>query len=582
MTSTEFLWTLDELQPHEIQSVFRDTILSFVIVSQHIDQTLSNYVKYMEPWLRYPWNFKQPQFQALTFNVVEYIYGELNYHEHVLDMELFIAILLDFTKYEDCYVHVFDSVTLEPVLATCHDELRAELQDVTTSRNRVWLHDGGCIVLNRLIDQGGYLPLQEAIKQIFVGDYKQDDTLTTALKNKCNLDTGLSHVHDVTFTFPVPVAKLATADPMVVAKSLEALENEEEVEPLVFEEGMEVTLPVNSVHLGVLLGIASALGKPRELSGIVLSGLQKYYAGKEEPKVPETIKPSSRTLLQDELMNRGIILERVPEDTELVEMIADINKPQMEDEEQYARNLQQVFEEGLDEFEDMIDEEYAEERDNETDDDLTDDDLNVFRWRYYDISSEWLPRDQVAQKYQEFKTSILHKTAVFKDDFKNTEFEDFPEFLESEIILEMSGVKNKYGDDSDQSDDATEIYQGDMAYDEYLKFRSKLRQEGANVSDEEPEDDDDDDDDDDWENVDDDDDAEGDDELVSDDSDEDIAGKYVQKPVLETLDEEPSSLEYEELDPKLTKREIERLTSTMKSLRTSEDTNLESKIKKGK
>ena len=582
MTTTEFLWTTDELQPHEIQSVFQDTTLSFIIISKHIDQTLNNYVKYMEPWLQYPWNYKQPKYQALTFNVVEYVYGELNYHEHVLDMELFIAILLDFTKYEDCYIHVFDSVTLEPVLATCHDELSAELQDVTTSRNRVWLHDGGCIILNRLSDNGGYLPLQEAIKQIFVGDYKLDENLTLALRQKCKLTTGLSHVHDVTLTLPVPVAKLATADPMIVAKSLEALENEEEVKPLVFNEGMDVTVPINSVHLGVLLGIASALGKPQDLSGIVLSGLLKYYQDKQEPKVPESINPTSRLLLQDELINRGIISDRVAEDTELVEMIADINGPQMEDEEQYAKNLQQVFEEGIDDFEDMIEEEVEadEEGDNDTGDDLTDDELNVFRWRYYDISSEWIPRDQVAQKYQEFKSSILQKASIFKEDFKNTEFEDFPEFMELEIILEMSGG-NKYNDDSDYQSDTADTYQGDMAYEEYLEFKNKLRQRGgANFSEQEPEDgDDDDEDDDDWENVDEEDD--GDDELLSDESDDDIASRYEQRPVLETLDEEPS-LEYERLDPKLTKKEIERLTSTMKELKTSEDTSLELKMKKMK
>lgn len=571
MASADYLWTNDELQPHEIQSIFQDTTISFVIISKHIDQTLSNYVKYMEPWLQYPWNFRQPQFQAMTLNVVEYIYGELNYHEHVLDMELLIAILLDFTKYEDCYIHVFDSVTIEPVLATCHAELHDDLQDVTTSRNRVWLHNGGCIVLNRLIDQGGYLPLLDAIKQIFVGDYKLDEKLTIALKEKCNLITGLSHVHDVNLTLPVPVAKLVAMDPMMVAKSLEALEDEEEVKPLVFNEGVEVTAPVNSVHLGVLLGIASALGKPKELSGIVLSGLQQYYQGKEEPKVPGTIKPSSRLVLQEELLKRGIISEKVPEDTELVEMIADINGPQMEDEEQYAKNLQQVFEEGLDDIEDLIDEDEEEGDDDESD--LTDDELNEFRWKYYDIASEWIPRDQVAQKYQEFKSSILAMTTQFKDEFKNTEFEDFPEFMELEIILEMSGGGNKtYNDDSDYQSDVEDEYQGDMAYEEYMEFKNKLRQEGANFSEEELDYDDNDGD---WESVEEEDEEE---HVFSDDSD-DIANKYVQRPVLETLDEEPP-LGYEGLDPKLSKREIERLTTTMKTLKTSDDANLELKMKK--
>lgn len=571
MTSTEYLWTNDELQPHEIQSIFADTTLSFVIISKHIDRTLTNYVKYMEPWLQYPWNFKQPKYQALTFNVVEYIYGELNYHEHVLDMELFIAILLDFSKYEDCYIHVFDSVTLEPVLATCHDELSAELQDVTTSRNRIWLHDGGCIMLNRLKDNGGYLPLQEAIKQIFVGDYKLDEKLTIALKEKCNLETGLSHVHDVNLTLPVPVAKLATADPMMVAKSLEALEEEEEeVKPLVFNEGIGVTVPINSVHLGVLLGIASASGKSQELSGIVLSGLQKYYHGKEEPKVPDTLKPSSRLVLQGELINRGIISERIPEDTELVEMIADINGLQMEDEELYAKNLQQVFEEGIDDFEELIDED---DEGGDEESDLTDDELNEFRWKYYDIANEWIPRDQVTQKYQEFKSSILQTMSKFKEEFKNTEFEDFPEFMELEVILEMSGG-NKYNNDSDYQSDTVEMCQGDMAYEEYLEFKNKLRQEGANFSEEEPEDDDE------WENIDvNESDEDDDEELISDNSDDDIANRYEQRATLETLDEEPP-LEYEGLDPKLSKTEIERLTTTMKTLKTSEDTNLELKMKK--
>ncbi|KAI5953915.1 hypothetical protein CANMA_004754 [Candida margitis] len=567
MTSTEYLWTDDELQPHEIQSVFEDTTLSFVIISKHIDQTLTNYVKYMEPWMQYPWNFKRPEYQALTFNVVEYIYGEINYHEHVLDMELFIAILLDFTKYEDCYIHVFDSVTLEPVLATCHDALDEELQDVTTSRNRVWLHDGGCIELTRG-GHGGYLSLQDAIKQIFVGDYKQNSNLAAALKDVCNLTAGLSHVHDVNLNLPAPVAKLATTDPMMISKSLEALEDEEEVKPLYLDGGIDVTVPINSVHFGVLLGIASALGKPQDLSGIVLSGLQKYYQGKEEPKVPDTMKPSSRMVLQEELISRGIISNPVPENTELVEMIANINGPKMEDEQEYAKNLQQVFEEGLDDFEDIIDED-EDEADEESD--LTDDELNEFRWKYYDIASEWIPREQVAQKYQEFKSSVLQSTSKFKDEFKNTEFEDFPEFMESEIILEMSG--NKYNNDSDYQSDTPDTYQGDMAYDEYVEFKNKLRQEGAHFSEEEPEENDAD-----WESVDGDGNDDDSDELLSD-SNVDISNKYEQRPTIETLYEE-QPLEYEGLDPKLSKKEIERLTTTMETLKTSEDNNLESKMKK--
>ena len=35
---------------------------------------------------------------------------------------LLISILFQFTKYhQDCYIHLFDSITIEPILYYCHD-----------------------------------------------------------------------------------------------------------------------------------------------------------------------------------------------------------------------------------------------------------------------------------------------------------------------------------------------------------------------------------------------------------------------------------------------------------------------------
>ncbi|KAI5951844.1 hypothetical protein KGF54_004919 [Candida jiufengensis] len=574
MLEVDYLWTEDELLPHEVEQLFPESTISFIILSPNIDQTLSNFIKYMQPWIeQYPWNYSQPEFQAHTTKNIEYIYGELNYHDHSLDMELFIAILMSFTKYEDCFIHLFDSLEIEPILVICHEELSDDLDDVTTTRNRVWLHEDSCVILNRnAADFNNFLPLQNAALQIFKGDYTKSNSLTETLKEKCSIDVGLSHVHDIILNLPLPIAKLVSANPNITARSLKGLENEEEVKPMEFNEGIEVTTPMNSLNLGVMMGIALASGSKDYLSGIFLSGLQKYYESKPEPKIPDNISHSSRYILQDELINRGILEKRVPEDTEFVELISNISAPKMEDEEKYAKNLQNLFE--TNNFEEIVDPMEDDLDDEESD--FSDDELNGFRWKYHDLTSEWISKEKVVSKYQEFKHSIISLTNKFKDEFKNTEFEDFPEFMESEIILEMNQRDGGqiYNDDSDYKSDTPEQFQGDMAFDDYLKFKKKLGQEKANFSDEEDEDAE-------WEDVDDVDNTDDDDDDDAYDNDimsdgEDSYGEpYENKPKIEELGEEVNVL-----DTRLTKDDVDRLAKNLKTLKTSEDKSLESQMKK--
>ncbi|KAI5964643.1 uncharacterized protein KGF55_001712 [Candida pseudojiufengensis] len=581
MLQVDYLWIDDELQPHELEDLFPTSTVTFIIISPNIDQTLSNFIKYMQPWIElYPWSYERPEFQAHTSKSIEYIYGEMKYHGHPEDMELLIAILINFTKYEDCFIHLFDSLEIEPVLVICHETLAEELNDVTTARNRVWIHDDGCVVLNKRNQFEDYLPLHSAVLQIFDGDYTPNEVLTTEIKEKCSLIRGLSHVHDVTLKLPVPIAKLVSNDTMFAAKALEGLSKLDEVKPLEFDEGVEIKTAMNSMNLGVMLGIALANGGEQHLSGIYLSGLQHFYQGKPDPKIPDTIKQSSRDVLQDELISIGIINSKVSEDLELVEILSSLSES-MDDEEKYAKNLKALFDmNNLEETLNLDEEQVDDDDDDESD--FSDDELNEFRWKYHDITSGWIPKEFVASKYQEFKHSILKLTSKFKDEFKNTEFDDFPEFMESEIILEMNSKNNDtdkiYNDDSDYQSDTNEIH-GDMAYGEFIKLRRKMRQDEDVVGHQQDEDEEEDEE---WEDVNDDNDNDNDaydgdaydNDLMNDD--DNFEENLETKPQIEVIDEDSQNV----LDTRLTKDEVERLTRSLHTLRTSEDESLESSLKK--
>ena len=633
MYSVEYLWTEDELQPFEIENLFPEGTLTFVIISTNIDQTLSNYIRYMDPWIKqYPWNYKQPDCQARVTHTIEYIYGEFQYHEHTLDMELFLALLLNFTKYDhNCYIHVFDSVEIEPVLVLCHDCIPSHLEDVTSGRNKVWLHQDSVIVLNDHIGeksgenltkepkaQGEYLPLQRAVRQAFNGDWLRNDEMTNTVKQHCSIETGLSNVHDICLTLPEPVAKVILRDPMMVANSLVALEGVDDMLPIIYDHGVDVTIPVNGINLGVLLrlasefedetGINNRLEHNAVVGGLILAGLQEYYKNKREPKVPETLVQGLRSILQNELLNRGIINAPVETDEELVNLISGkdaILPGTQDDEEEYARKLQDLFEHGYENFEDILEED---EQDDELQDEIFGDDdegvelseeLKEFRWKYYDLTSNWLAAEEVRPMFEKVKNSMMEANSNFHQDFKGTEFEDFPAFMELDVILEMAqpsagsnSKANGYNDDSDYQSDNGDTYQGDMAYDDYIRLRKKLQTEKHTIHNKKLLRDDSSDDD--WEDVDDDDDDNDDEnEISNSDSDEyedeELGDVYDETPKIELLGEEGADGDKNDdeneiidtgLDTKLTKKDIERLTKNMKEMKTSEATSLENAFRK--
>ena len=71
-------------------------------------------------------------------------------------------------------------------------------------------------------------------------------------------------------------------------------------------------------------------------------------------------------------------------------------------------------------------------------------------------------------KYNQFKQLVITLVNNFKQEFENTEFDDFPEFMETNVILDLN---EGYNDDSDYKSDDEGTYQGDMAFEEYVKFK---------------------------------------------------------------------------------------------------------------
>ncbi|CAK9440267.1 uncharacterized protein LODBEIA_P43670 [Lodderomyces beijingensis] len=600
MYQVDYLWTEDEPQPYEIDNLFAEDTLTFVIVSSNIDQTLSNYIKYMDPWIKqYPWNYKQPDCQARVTNSIEYIYGEFQYHEHKLDMELFIALLLNFTKYDhNSFIHVFDSGEIEPVLVLCHDCLPAHLLSVTNGRNKAWLHRDSIVVVNDHIADGQerYLSLDRAVRQLFNGDFSENAEMAQVVKRHCSLGVGLSHAHDLVLKLPRTAAKVVAHDPMMIARSLATLEDMESIQPVSSEAAaaaaaagddvVEVNVVVNAMNLGVLLRLAGEFdgelneggGDRQELiSGLVIAGLQHYYAGKPEPKVPETLVASSRHVLQDELIARGIIDGRIEEDHEVVNVISGVGgmPGTQEDEEAYARKLQTLLEQGYDDMGGVLDdEEEEEENDDEDEDGVIPSDLQEFRWKYYDMTSTWLSEEELKPTYERIRALMMESNVNFHSDFKGTEFEDFPEFMESDIILDMASQPHCEGNHNDNGGDHDDagVYQGDMAYKDYVKFKKELRKDGSGANLHENDDDDDDDD---WEDVDNDDDDDDDDES-SQDGDELVEVYDEKQPQLEPLHDLVDSHEH----PRLSKEEIERLTKDLQQMRTTDNKNLESLLQK--
>ncbi|KAI3403633.2 hypothetical protein KGF56_003560 [Candida oxycetoniae] len=593
MYSVEYLWTDDDLDPSEYEPLFPIATLSVVVVSRNIDQTLSNYVKYMDPWVnQYPWNYKQPDCQARVTDNIEYIYGEFQHHGHTPDMELFIAMLLNFTKYDtDCFIHVFDSLEIEPILVLCHDCLPDELQSVTGGRNRAWLHNDSVIVLNQHDDEDRFLMLKRAIYQIFNGDWTRREDLTMAVKTQCSIEKGLGHVHDVTFKLPILPAKVITKDLMMVARSLAALETIEEIQLIEFDDGVDVTVPMNAMNLGTLITLGyqfrndgndeegEGKGKKSEyiIGGLLLAGLHIYYKGKQLPKVPESITINSRYVLQDELINRGIIEKRVDEEKDLLDLLSnrDFLPNSQDDEEEYAEKLRNIFEQGYENMEAVFEEEKEQmEQDDDDDDDDDDDyegiglseDLKDFRWKYYDMTGKWLSVEEVPKKYEEVKNSMMQSNIDFRHGFKDTEFEDFPEFMESEIVLNMSEEKKEKN-----KCDRGGTHQGDMSYDEYVTLRKTLKKDAAESSGYSDED---------WEDIEEEEEEEDDDDDTDTDSEnEELLELYDERPKLESLDENKTG-DTDEPEMKLSQEEIEQLTKNLQQMQTNDKTNLESLFRK--
>ena len=158
MVDVDYLWTNEEITSFELSNRFEDTYLTFIIISSD-EQVYQKLTDFMKPWIKhYPWIHSPPTFEQLQHKyknkhkksiTINYIYGELNYHEYYDQSNLFIHILQLFTtKTKNVYIHCFDSVEIQPLLVLCQEIVDDEISNASASQNRVWLHDGNIIMLN--------------------------------------------------------------------------------------------------------------------------------------------------------------------------------------------------------------------------------------------------------------------------------------------------------------------------------------------------------------------------------------------------------------------------------------------------
>ncbi|RCK55406.1 hypothetical protein Cantr_04017 [Candida viswanathii] len=502
--SSDYLWTEDELTSFEIEHRFNDTTITFIIVSQDIPTCLTKLLQFLDPWIKsYPWMIQAPTIaqHQTTYNnlTIDYIHGELTYHEYIPESLLLITLLFQFTNHHsDAYIHVFDSVDIEPVLIHCHEFLPNDLQEVGTSIHRVWMHENAVVVLNLHDDR--YINMYVALQQLNNADYTRNAALTEYWRLKARMEEYLSNVHDVVIDgLPEDAAKLITNDVNLVSRGLIALEDETRIDRVSVGDGQEgflVSVVMNTMNLGVVLAICEN-NPDLTAKDVVVNGLLKYYGAlQERPEIPLSVRQVSRYHLQRELINRGLINGYVEENKDAYELFAkSFDEDDVDADEEEGERLASRLHEILNQSKNILDEEdedpdYEEFSDNE--------ELTSFRNKYYEITNVWLDTDEVTEKYERFKNLMLEQVDNFRLDFKNTEFEDFPEFLETNIMLGLEEEDKKKEINDGEC-------QGDMNHEEYVKFKKKLRKEGEIVDDSDDEDDD-------WEDVDEEDNNDEDDE----------------------------------------------------------------------
>ncbi|EER34724.1 predicted protein [Candida tropicalis MYA-3404] len=566
--STDYLWTEDELNLYEIENRFNDTTITFIIVSKDIPTCLTKLSQFLDPWIKsYPWIIQPPTItqQQTVFNnlTIDYIHGELNYHEYIRESLLLVSLLFQFTKYhKDSYIHIFDSIDIEPLLIHCHDFLPNDLEEVGTSINRVWIHDYSIIVLNLHDDR--YINLYLAIQQLNNQDYTINSAMSEYWKNQSELDEYLKYIHDVKIdNLPKDVGKLITNDVNLLSLSLISLENESKIDKIELHEeedrnnNCSVSIPMNTLNLGVILAICQ--NRPDlTAKDVIVNGLLKFYNDLNvKPEIPSDIKQVSRYDLQKELINRGLIDHEVGENKDAYELFSSSfdkdDEEEVEEEEKLASQLNEIL---------NISKNILEEEDEEIDDEEDDPDydefdgnerLMEFREKYFEITDIWLDKDKTIEFYDKFKLSMLNQVETFRLDFKNSEFEDFPEFLETNVIL---GIEEE---EKERKRHEIGEYQGDMNYAEYMKFKKKLRKQGDIVDDSDDEDSD-------WEDIDDDqeeDEEEQKEEEQIDSDDEDDEFAYHQTT---PLSQSPKITEID--DSEINEPQIVELSENLKNLQT--------------
>lgn len=500
--STDYLWTEDELTSFEIENRFNDSTITFIIVSKDIPTCLTKLLQFIDPWIKsYPWMTQPPLIsqQQTTYNnlTIDYIYGELNYHEYIPESLLLVSLLFQFSKYhKDAYIHFFDSLDIEPLLIHCHDFLSNDLQEVLTSINRAWIHDYSIIILNLHDDR--YINLYIAIQQLNNLDYIFNSSMTEYWRIKTKFEEYLSNIHDIKIDdIPIDIAKLITNDSSLISLGLISLEDESRLNKIEFENENEnndvgnlktsVNTPINTMNLGIIFAICKNRPdlKPKD---VIINGLFKYYNDKlkKSPIIPSNIQHKTRYDLQHELINRGLINELVEENKDVYEIFTlEFDEDEDEEEETLASQLHGI----LNNAQNILDED--EDDDPDYDEFSGDEELLEFREKYYEVTDVWLDKEHTINLYNKFKNLMMDQVESFKLDFKNSEFDDFPEFIETDIIL---GIEQEEKEEERKKEFKTGEYQGDMNYDEYMKFKKNLRKQGNLIEDSDNEDSD-------WEDI---------------------------------------------------------------------------------
>lgn len=323
--NSEYRWDLKPPNDQDIKYQFEKDTTSVVLVSfDGIDQILQDLYQFLDPFLKYyPWIDSSPRFEVQnhTFinkdgniKTIEYIYGELINDGEYFDENLLIQILLEFSKLNSCFIHIWNSTEYEVILIHTFEVAQDWLLDRTASMNRTWLHDGKVIVLNNHGD-GKFLPLQRAISQLQNQDYVSNIEMTTRLKFEIKQDYNLSNIYDISIKLSKNHYQILSNSPNLISRCIKnAAYDDDYINQDISQCDELIVLPIHAVRLAEIY--IQLMNHQELLPNIIASKILTY--GLNKLQINQVVKdkddPFSRDMLQNELIKQGRLSNPISSD----------------------------------------------------------------------------------------------------------------------------------------------------------------------------------------------------------------------------------------------------------------------------